>query len=83
MAGALQVVWSLRERGWFVSPPGRPGEWVRVHHHLAANASDRELLAAVRGMFMSSDARGAQFRRLAPTLRLPKGPVDEQGHDTR
>ena len=73
MAAEVAVVWSQRDCSWFAKGLSRP-EWVRVHGHLGAEATELELLEAVRKMFMPQDMRGTHLRTLPPAWRLPSDP---------
>lgn len=72
MATTIDVVWSFRDSAWYVRPPSRPGEWVRLAGHHTGDATDPELSKAAFGMAAPEDARNAVMRKLPPAWRLPR-----------
>lgn len=68
--GAVDVVWSLRDRAWYVRGLSMK-DWRRLHGHHSEEATDHDLVAAASTMFANEGIR-VYVRRLEPTYRLPK-----------
>jgi hypothetical protein len=68
--GAVDVVWSLRDRAWYVRGLSHT-DWRRLYGHHGENATDHDLVASAATMF-TNERIPVHVRRLEPTHRLPK-----------